>query len=371
MGTTDPAKKPKDDNQPDMNLSCKPQPILAEELTQQPPLEKAFIGVLKDKRGISKAIAGLGGWLPSPQFLKRCYGLKIYLAPEDKVDGKPEDLKQLLLQNKFDLTLLEDEFEVAEVPSVAPRTKAQMAYAIKFWPMNFHPDLKLEALISGSMFNDAQLVALAACMRIAISAADGTAVGSKDCNGSAVIIDLEEGSILAVAASSVDQHPMWHASMLAVDLVAKIQGGGAWKLIPNTKDQQDTTKRKHPDDLPLCYPDSLSRIDVPKDLIFTNKDEKKEPKESKKEPSDKCGPYLCTGYWAVLLQEPCPLCAMALLHSRVYRIFYGAANSRTGILGSRATLHSVPGLNHRYQVWSGVLEDECVKTVEKLKTIDD
>lgn len=350
----------------------KPSPILAEELIRQPELQKSFIGILKEKQGISKAIAGLGPILPSPQHLKRCSGLRIYLAPVDRAHESAEELKKFLSSKGFDLSLFEDELEISEVVATPPRTKSQMVYASKFWPVNFHPDLNLEALISGSLFNDEQLASLESCMRFAIAAAEDSAIGSSECNGSAVIINPDNATILSIAASSQDKHPMWHASMLAVDLVAKAQGGGAWKLIQDFNSETETLKRKHGDFLPLRYPESLFKIEIPKDdgLSFIAKDQKKK-QETRKEFDDKSGPYLCTGYWAFLLQEPCPFCAMALLHSRVSRIFYGAANPKTGILGSRATLHSVPGLNHRYQVWNKLLGDECEKVLKMCRTIDD
>lgn len=361
-------KKPKME---DSLSKKKPRPILAEELIRQLELQKSFVGVLKEKKGISKAIAGLGSILPSPQHLKRCSGLRIYLAPVKMVNESAEELKKLLSDKGFDLSLFEDELEISEVVATPPRTKSQMAYASKFWPVNFHPDLNLEALISGSLFNDEQLTSLEFCMRLAIAAAEDSAIGSNECNGSAVIVNPDDATILSIAASSQDKHPMWHASMLAVDLVAKIQGGGTWKLIQDPNSETNILKRKQEDSLPLRYPEFLSRIEVPKDdsLVFVMRDQNK--KQTRKEFDDKCGPYLCTGYWAFLLQEPCPLCAMALLHSRISRIFYGAANPKTGILGSRATLHSVPGLNHRYQVWSELLREECEQTLKKCRTVDD
>lgn len=355
-----PQKKLKEDGAK-RKVSWKPHPILPEELTGQPPLVRAFIGVLKNKQGISKAITGLAKILPSPQHLKRCSGLKIYLTSVDRVKDDVQDMKKLLVEKEFDLTLLEDEFEIVEVPLVAPKTKSQMAYASKFWPVNFHPDQHVESLISGSIFNQDQLMSLEKCMKLAVSLAEETAIGSNECNGSALIVDPEVGAILAMAASSLDKHPMWHASMIAVDLVATIQGGGTWNLLESPK--TETIKRKHQLTPPLFYPSSLEKIKTPSDLVFGETVQKK---SHKMEPR---GPYLCTGYWAVLLQEPCPLCAMALLHSRVSRIFYGVANPNTGILGSKAALHSIPGVNHRYQVWSSVLEDECSKSLRKCRKV--
>lgn len=52
-------------------------------------------------------------------------------------------------------------------------------------------------------------------------------------------------------------------------------------------------------------------------------------------------------------------CAMALVHSRIRRVFYGCSSPNYGALGSRYKLHTQIGLNHHYEVFSGVLEDEC------------
>ena len=360
-------KKPKDE-EVKLKFSWKPKPILSGEITCNLSLEKSFIGVLKSKKDLSKAISCLGPYLPRPQHLKRCSGLRIYLAPIERTNGNQQELKDFLNSKGFDLNMLEEDFEIADVVTVAPKTKSQMTYATQFWPVNFHPDLTLEAQVSGTMFNEQQLFSLEKCMRLAINAAEDSAIGSDECNGSALILDPQNGKILSIASSSIDKHPMWHAAMLAIDLVAKYQGGGAWKLVENFENlKADDGKRKLELDLPLHYPSSLDTLKFPQNdsLIFMRKDQKK--KDEKLKSIEKHGPYLCTGYWAVLLQEPCPICAMALLHSRVTTIFYGVPNPTTGILGSNVNLHSVPGLNHRFQVWSSVLQNECSQTLEKCR----
>ena len=53
------------------------------------------------------------------------------------------------------------------------------------------------------------------------------------------------------------------------------------------------------------------------------------------------------------------MCAMALLHSRVGRVFYGASDPRAGVLGSNGMLHEEKTINHRYRVFRRVLEAEC------------
>lgn len=50
---------------------------------------------------------------------------------------------------------------------------------------------------------------------------------------------------------------------------------------------------------------------------------------------------------------------MALLHSRIRRVFYGCSDAVMGAIGSRYKIHAQAGLNHHFEVFSGVLEDEC------------
>lgn len=50
---------------------------------------------------------------------------------------------------------------------------------------------------------------------------------------------------------------------------------------------------------------------------------------------------------------------MALVHSRIRRVFYGCSDNVLGALGSRYKIHTQTGLNHHFQVFSGLLEEEC------------
>lgn len=71
-------------------------------------------------------------------------------------------------------------------------------------------------------------------------------------------------------------------------------------------------------------------------------------------PSRSSLPYLCTGYDAYLLREPCAMCAMAMVHSRVRRIFFLLSDPSGGALGGRgerSRLHAERSLNHHYEVF--------------------
>lgn len=57
--------------------------------------------------------------------------------------------------------------------------------------------------------------------------------------------------------------------------------------------------------------------------------------------------------------EPCPMCAGALVHARVQRVVFGAADPRTGAGGSVFSILDSDRLNHRVMLTSGVREDEC------------
>jgi tRNA(adenine34) deaminase len=57
--------------------------------------------------------------------------------------------------------------------------------------------------------------------------------------------------------------------------------------------------------------------------------------------------------------EPCAMCAGALIHARVARLVYGAADPKAGAVISVLQVVNLPGLNHTMEVTAGVLEQEC------------
>ncbi len=57
--------------------------------------------------------------------------------------------------------------------------------------------------------------------------------------------------------------------------------------------------------------------------------------------------------------EPCPMCAGALLHSRVKRIVYGAPDLKAGAAGTVLNIFTSPAAFHYATVEKGLLEDEC------------
>lgn len=62
-------------------------------------------------------------------------------------------------------------------------------------------------------------------------------------------------------------------------------------------------------------------------------------------------PYLLTGLTVFTSHEPCLLCSMSLLHSRIAQLYYVKPASGSGGCGSVYGVHEDGGLNHRFEVW--------------------
>ena len=71
------------------------------------------------------------------------------------------------------------------------------------------------------------------------------------------------------------------------------------------------------------------------------------------------GNYRLPGCELYVTLEPCAMCAGAIMHSRIARVVYGAADPKTGVAGSVVDLFAEPRLNHHATIERGVLGDEC------------
>ena len=71
------------------------------------------------------------------------------------------------------------------------------------------------------------------------------------------------------------------------------------------------------------------------------------------------GNYRLTGSTLYVTIEPCQMCVGAMVHARVARVVYGAAEPKAGAVGSAMRAHEHPSLNHRLVALGGVLEAEC------------
>ena len=69
--------------------------------------------------------------------------------------------------------------------------------------------------------------------------------------------------------------------------------------------------------------------------------------------------YRLTGTSLYVTLEPCAMCLGAIMHARVKRIVFGAHDPKTGVCGSSENLMDAKCFNHKINLVSGVLENEC------------
>ena len=75
--------------------------------------------------------------------------------------------------------------------------------------------------------------------------------------------------------------------------------------------------------------------------------------------ADRLGNYRLTGATLCVTIEPCLMCVGALVHARIGTLVYGAPEPKSGAVVSTVRGAELPGLNHRFDVVSGVREEEC------------
>jgi tRNA(adenine34) deaminase len=78
-----------------------------------------------------------------------------------------------------------------------------------------------------------------------------------------------------------------------------------------------------------------------------------------REAAQRLGNYRLPGASLYVTLEPCVMCAGALMHARVARVVFGAADPKTGACGSVVDLFAEARLNHHALVHGGVLGEAC------------
>ncbi|TCP22120.1 tRNA-adenosine deaminase [Scopulibacillus darangshiensis] len=75
--------------------------------------------------------------------------------------------------------------------------------------------------------------------------------------------------------------------------------------------------------------------------------------------SRKLGTWRLSGCALYVTLEPCPMCAGAIIQSRVDTVVYGASDPKAGCAGTLMNLPEDPRFNHRAEVISGISGDAC------------
>nr|XP_029144291.1 tRNA-specific adenosine deaminase TAD3 isoform X2 [Arachis hypogaea] len=153
--------------------------------------------------------------------------------------------------------------------------------------------------------------------------------------------------------SSYYCHPLRHAAMVAVESSAARDR----YLFPSEENNGEK-----PLELDHENPSSTSSPAKRQKTVCTTVENDDDQLKARNQSSNQLleRPYLCTGYDIYLVWEPCTMCAMALAHQRIRRIFYAFPNRNAGALGSVHRLQGEKSLNHHYAVFRVLLPEEAL-----------
>eukprot|EP01025_Chloroclados_australasicus_P059575 TRINITY_DN7538_c0_g1_i11.p1 TRINITY_DN7538_c0_g1~~TRINITY_DN7538_c0_g1_i11.p1 ORF type:complete len:372 (-),score=25.79 TRINITY_DN7538_c0_g1_i11:385-1500(-) len=294
--------------------------------------------------------------------------LHIVLCPcnENDTDGEyqmPDVIRDII--NELDVKLYE-----AQVPKHAPRNKEQREEYSKVWPVNYRP-------LDSSMLNNPEIISqeqqqemeqyMRKCFKL-----------QKDKANAALIVDPITSKCVAVGIDD-EQHVLRHAIMCAIDNVANTHSGNkATSKISRERDSPTSVTEEQPqfkksrveyeDALPQKQ-HSIQGVQNQNKYNATENQNDQDQVDNQNNLSDvanittckQCNslqcvcmdrvPYMCTGYHCYVIREPCVMCAMALVHSRVTRVVYCVKDNEFGALGGKFNLQEQKSLNHHYEVY--------------------
>ena len=209
------------------------------------------------------------------------------------------------------------DFRTAYVPLVAPVIRKEFIEASSLWPTKFHEDKRLRNLTKEELFTTEERKKHSEYLVLAEN------LGKEDNHGT-VVVDPSLDKIIATAYDcSSNGDPLHHSVMVALDMVAFSQGGGAYSSLVYTQHENGyicLNKRTEE------FSNNMTRV-------------------------VEIAGYLCTGFDIYTTLEPCIMCSMALVHSRVGKVFYSNVNKNSGGLGSKYQIHCEEGLNHHFEVF--------------------
>ncbi|CAH0551603.1 unnamed protein product [Brassicogethes aeneus] len=320
-------------------------PILSEDLTEDTPLIEVYYDTIADPKNISKVILSINTVCPILDLthLKRVRGRDILIFPTEGIDK--DNVRSMLEGKHFDVTLLEGNFRTTLVAKIPPRVRRQYDKVHKLWPCNFHSNKYLEKLSTNTLFSSQELQQHVDYIKLCIDIAQNfeKKIGT-------IFVDPQINSVVSIGYSQELEGPCRHSIMVAIDNVAKTQNGGTWNLEISPKNESELDLRGIPNNILPTLQNNHKNVSFGASK-YKAKDELEVPTD---------GPYLCTGYYVYSTHEPCVMCAMALIHSRAKKVFYGAPSSN-GALETLCKIHTVKDLNHHYEVFGGLLRTECEK----------
>ncbi|EYU41488.1 hypothetical protein ABFS82_07G031500 [Erythranthe guttata] len=326
------------------------------------------------------------------------YQLSVILCVAFGNDGEPncmpEDLVELV--NTYQLSTF-----TTKVCKYAPLTKEEWQEQCKLWPTSFHPPTYNIDGITG--FSEEDSLSVFNYMKLAVHMAkSGISVVNAavivdpltrlviasscdqvlSCNALSDSTKMDKDSILLSRCSTneanesfknvsclyplewIEQkphlnynngywHPLRHAAIVAIEKSAARDR----LLFPmNGQGAELAREEDYIVSSPTWSPSKRQKIDS-----IVKDDEARMNNHTNGLHCDSTKPYLCTGYDIYFVWEPCTMCAMAIVHQRVKRVFYAFPNPNDGALGSVHRLQGERSLNHHYAVFRVLLPQDILK----------
>jgi tRNA(adenine34) deaminase len=81
--------------------------------------------------------------------------------------------------------------------------------------------------------------------------------------------------------------------------------------------------------------------------------------------TQKLGDWRLEGCCLYVTKEPCPMCAGAILLSRITKVVYASPDPKMGGNGGALAIHDLPESFHRYAVLHGPLQEECTQMIKE------
>lgn len=310
----------------DLNLTLNP--ILEEELYTTPPLMTVVVAKLAGtKLDIPRAFR-LTSDIPHADLrhLRRLRHLSdgsLECILCRLADEEPSEEKLKELQDRFRSENIFHEYRYTQVPSKAPRTEQQLKACNAIWPCKFAKSNHLVKCIEGSLLTEQEILVLKI-----ISDETSKILNSSEYASIAVIFRFAKVYGVGTCDKNiVESHPVQHSTMLAIDSVATNAQAGHWRL--TTGDSLMWVIQSK-----LDNQDSLKSHCIDHNFL----------------------PYLCTNYDVFITEEPCFMCTMGLVQSRIRRLFYMNSDKTPKLCYPDKAIeghlvHRDRNLNHRFEAW--------------------